>query len=56
MDTSDPNIAFDAMASAITVILLKVTKKLWFPNTDGQKKLSQIIEKIKSKGRATNTT
>ena len=49
MDTSDPNIAFDASGVCNHCYTFENVTKLWFPNTDGQKKLSQIIEKIKSK-------
>lgn len=49
MDTTDPSITFDENGfcnHCNTAIEQK--KDIWFPNEEGEKKLSQIVEKIKS--------
>lgn len=52
MDTSDPNITFDANGVCNHCINFDtVTRLNWFPNEEGAKRLFSIIEKIKHAGR-----
>ena len=51
MDTSDPQIHFDeAGVCSHCHNFDNVTKKVWFPNDEGQKKLEAIFQKIKKEG------
>lgn len=52
MDTSDPDITFDANGVCNHCIEFEqVTSKHWFPNEEGAKKLSAQIERIKADGK-----
>lgn len=52
MDTSDPEIAFDANGVCNHCIEFEqVTRKHWFPNEEGAKRLSGQIERIKADGK-----
>lgn len=51
MDTSDPGISFDDFGVCNHCREFElVTRKNWFPNAEGQRRLSSMIERIKSEG------
>ena len=53
MDTSDPAITFDADGICNHCWKFEATsKKYWFPNDEGKKRLSILIEKIRTEGRS----
>ncbi len=52
MDTSDPNIIFDARGYCNNCNeAKKLLETRWFPNENGQRKLEELIKKIKASGR-----
>lgn len=52
MDTSDPEIAFDSNGLCSHCHQFdEVTKKNWFPNDEGAKRLDVILNRIRSEGR-----
>jgi len=52
MDTSDPEIVFDEHGVCNHCREFdEITRKRWFPNKEGERRLSEIVEKIKFLGR-----
>jgi len=52
MDTSDPTIYFDDLGRSNHFLdFHNVTKKNWFPNLEGKRKLAEIIEVIKKESK-----
>ena len=52
MDTTDPEIKFDDQGICNHCNEFDaVTRKSWFPNAEGEKKLSDILDKVKSEGK-----